>query len=446
MLKRLKHIIKAEVIGRTVLRLSKHLDRRRLRKRQHTKKDSIFGPPLISSADMKELMSLHYLRGETTTRKVAWVTSGAPIEILLALDYHLFYPENHAALCGARKVSTSLIEDSEDFSYSQDICSYVKVNFGGILKNRYPVARIPKPDLILTCNNICQTVLYWYRVIADIYKIPIIVIDTPFVYEKVEPHQVEYVRRQLDESIGIMERVAKKSLSEKRLNQVLLLSKEAVSLWLKILMMAKHRPSPISAFDTFIQMGPIVDLRGEESTIRYYKRLLSELEYRVKNRIGAIRNEKYRLLWDNLPVWFMLREISTTLAKYDTSIIAATFSYAWGELAPLMDESKPLDSIANVYLQVLLNRSTGSKLQTMKRLIDELEIDGVILHSNRSCKPYSLGQIDQRNYIINNLKIPAFLIEADQADGRDFNVNQARMRLEAFIEQLRERRCKEKVQ
>jgi benzoyl-CoA reductase/2-hydroxyglutaryl-CoA dehydratase subunit BcrC/BadD/HgdB len=211
-------------------------------------------------------------------------------------------------------------------------------------------------------------------------------------------------------------------------------------------MMAKHRPSPISAFDTFIQMGPIVDLRGEESTIRYYKRLLSELEYRVKNRIGAIRNEKYRLLWDNLPVWFMLREISTTLAKYDTSIIAATFSYAWGELAPLMDESKPLDSIANVYLQVLLNRSTGSKLQTMKRLIDELEIDGVILHSNRSCKPYSLGQIDQRNYIINNLKIPAFLIEADQADGRDFNVNQTRMRLEAFIEQLRERRCKEKVQ
>lgn len=438
MLKRLKYLLNVDLIGKTFLKINKFVERRKLLKKQKAKKDSIFGPPIICASDMKELMSYHYLKGAYTSKKVAWVTSGAPIEFLLALDYHLFYPENHAALCGARKLSTELIEDSEDFSYSQDICSYVKINFGGILKDKDPIAKIPRPDLILSCNNICQTVLYWYRVIADIYKIPLIVIDTPFIYDKVEPHQLEYVKRQLSKSIETMERVAQRDLKENRLKEVIRYSKEAVSLWLKVLMTAKHRPSPITAFDTFIHMGPIVNLRGEKSTVTYYKRLLTELEYRIKNNIGAIKNEEIRLLWDNLPIWFMLREISTMLAKANTNIIAATFSYAWGELAPLMDERNPIDSIANIYLQVLLNRSTYSKLETFKKLISELEIDGLILHSNRSCKPYSLGQMDQRNHIINELNIPAFLIEADQADSRDFNINQARMRLEAFIEQIKE--------
>lgn len=445
MIKRLKYILKALLIGSTILNIKKILEEIRL-KSKRIKSSSPFGPPLVSSAEMKRLMSLHYLKGSCTYKKVAWVTSGAPIEFLLALDYHLFYPENHAALCGARKCSLSLIEDSEDFSYSQDICSYVKINLGGLLKKKDPVAKIPEPDLILTCNNICQTVLYWYRVIADIYKIPIIVIDTPFIYDSIKGHQIDYVKKQLLNELTVMEKVAGKSLNERRLKEVLRYSKEAVLLWLEILMTARHRPSPITAFDTFIHMGPIVNLRGTKSTVLYYRRLLEELKYRVKYKIGAIKNEEIRLLWDNLPVWFMLREISSLLAKMNTNVVAATFSYAWGELAPLMDEEDPINSIANIYLQVLLNRSTLSKYETLKRLIDELGIDGIILHSNRSCKPYSLGQIDQRNRVISELNIPAFLIEADQADSRDFNLKQAQMRIEAFIEEIKEKKWKERVQ
>ena len=30
----------------------------------------------------------------------AWVTSGAPIEFLIALGYYCLYPENHGAVCG----------------------------------------------------------------------------------------------------------------------------------------------------------------------------------------------------------------------------------------------------------------------------------------------------------------------------------------------------------
>ena len=64
-------------------------------------------PPLRIAPLTKELIGRHYLKGNFANpyRKVAWVTSGAPVEFLKALDFVIIYPENHGALCGtARRV------------------------------------------------------------------------------------------------------------------------------------------------------------------------------------------------------------------------------------------------------------------------------------------------------------------------------------------------------
>ncbi|MDH3819265.1 MAG: 2-hydroxyacyl-CoA dehydratase family protein, partial [Myxococcales bacterium] len=86
-----------------------------------------------------------------------------------------------------------------------------------------------------------------------------------------------------------------------------------------------------------------------------------------------------------------------------------------------------------------LNRSTGHKLDTMKRIANEFELDGVILHSDRSCKPYSLGQIDQRDRLVKTLGVPALLLEADHNDPRDYSDEQGSTRLEAFVEMMEAR-------
>ena len=44
------------------------------------------------------------------------------------------------------------------------------------------LGRLPRPDLLACCTNICQTVLYWYRDLAARLRVPLVVIDTPFVY------------------------------------------------------------------------------------------------------------------------------------------------------------------------------------------------------------------------------------------------------------------------
>jgi benzoyl-CoA reductase/2-hydroxyglutaryl-CoA dehydratase subunit BcrC/BadD/HgdB len=261
-------------------------------------------------------------------------------------------------------------------------------------------------------------------------------IDTPFLYEGPKDYQIDYVRKQLEDLISVAERIAGKNLKYVRLKEALRLGKEASELWLAILNRGQTKPSPLTAFDAFINMGPIVALRGQPETIRFYRGMLKEVDERISGGVGAVKNEKARLLWDNLPIWHRLSWLSRLLAERGVNVVISNYTYGWGELAPLMDPLRPIESMARVYLLPYLNRSAEYKLQSMKTMIKDFDLDGVILHSDRSCKPYSIGQIDQRNELVNGLGIPAMLLEADHNDSRVFSEQQTKNRLEAFVEML----------
>ena len=434
----LDYLLRYQLAGRAGLRIQRWRGEWQA-SRTRPDPDGTLNPPLRSSIRMRELMSRHYLEGRYVSgvRPVAWVTSGAPVEILKALGFFLVYPENHAALCGARRNAEDLSVVAENAGYSRDLCSYARTDLGSLLSGKTPVGRLPPPDLLLCCTNICQTVLYWYRVLADHFGCPLVLVDTPFLYQDAAtPHQVSYVHRQLEEIVPVAEKVARRDFSEEELRRVVGRAKRASDLWMEILDRARHRPSPLTAFDGFVNMGPIVDLRGDQQTIDFYEGMLAELDERMDKGIGAVREERYRVLWDNLPIWYRIGPFSRWLAERGVNIVASTYTHAWGELAEMMDARNPFEALARVYLHPILNRSTGHKLRTIRQMVDDFSIDGVILHSDRSCKPYSLGQIDQRDRLVNEAGVPALLLEADHNDPRSFAEEQAMMRLEAFVEMM----------
>ncbi len=92
--------------------------------------------------------------------------------------------------------------------------------------------------------------------------------------------------------------------------------------------------------------------------------------------------------------------------------------------------------MAKTYVYPILNRGTGHKLKTMEKMVKEFDLDGAILHSDRSCKPYSVGQMDQRLKLLNDLGVAALLLEADHNDPRAFADEQVKSRLKAFVEMM----------
>ena len=55
-------------------------------------------------------------------------------------------------------------------------------------------------------------------------------------------------------------------------------------------------------------------------------------------------------------------------------------------------------------------------------------------HSDRSCKPYSIGQVDLRERLAGELGIRVLLLEADHNDPRSWAAEPGENRLAAFME------------
>ena len=407
------------------------------RKRARRKpRETSFGPPLQCTDRLKELMTVHYFSGRYAdgALPVAWVTSGFPVEILRPLGFHVFYPENHAALCGVQRLVPELSAEVERRGYSQDLCSYARTDIGAAYSGKTPVGRIPRPDLLACCTNICQTVLYWYRCLADHFGVPLVLIDTPFVYGEAAPHHIQYTRDQLEELVALAEEISGRKTAREELEKVVSLAHRAGELWGECLRMGTHQPSPWTGFDGFFHMAPIVSLRGSKDCVAYYEQLLQELQDRAQRGIPGIKNERVRLLWDNLPIWFRIRDLATLLAERGFNLVVATYTNAWAEAGTMVDPADPLGSVAKAYSHVILNRDLPYKLQLMRRLAKEYQATGAILHSDRSCKPYSMGQIDLKNRLAREIGVKSILLEADHADQRAYAAEPAENRLLAFLE------------
>ena len=430
-----------ELAGRVVSPFLSALEgwQRRLRPRRAPSRKggpSPFGPPLEATRKLKELMTAHYLQGRFADGAVpvAWVTSGFPVELLRPLGFHTVYPENHAALCGVRRLVPALSDAAEREGYARDLCSYARTDLGSLLTGETPAGRLPRPDLLACCTNICQTVLYWYRALAARLGVPLVLVDTPYVYGEAPPHHAAYVRAQLEEAVAVAERIAGRRLGPDALRETVRLARDGSRLWGECLETATARPAPWTGFDGFFHIAPIVTLRGTEACNAYYRLLRDELRDRVSRGVGGLRDERHRLLWDNLPIWFAVREVSQLLAARGFNFVCTSYTNAWAEAGSRVDPDDPLGSAGLAYTHVILNQDLPHRLDTLRRLARTYGVDGAVLHSDRSCKPYSIGQVDLKERLADELGLRVLLLEADHNDPRAWSAEQADTRLTAFME------------
>jgi benzoyl-CoA reductase/2-hydroxyglutaryl-CoA dehydratase subunit BcrC/BadD/HgdB len=269
-----------------------------------------------------EIMGRYYLERKALAgeKRVAYVTSGAPVEVLEALDVLTIYPENFGALCGARKVSVELCEIAETAGYAPDLCSYAKGHIAASWKpDRAPLGGLPPPDMLVCCNNICGTVLKWYETLADFYRCPLFLIDVPFQRNpELEPHIINYIACQMEDFIAWSEDQAGKTLDPDRLVDTLKLSREAVTLWTQIREMGRHRPSPINAPELFLAMAPVVVLRGTQSAVDFYRLMKAEAEERHRRRArreGATALGQHRYLVSAVSLLSYIRRTGRLLRR-----------------------------------------------------------------------------------------------------------------------------------
>jgi benzoyl-CoA reductase/2-hydroxyglutaryl-CoA dehydratase subunit BcrC/BadD/HgdB len=104
-----------------------------------------------------------------------------------------------------------------------------------------------------------------------------------------------------------------------------------------------------------------------------------------------------------------------------------------------IDSAQPLKALARAYATIHLNQGLEYKIQKIANMIESYGAHGLMMHSNRSCKPYSLGQYDLKRAVSQATGKPALIIEADHTDSRSYAPAQVEKQIEIFLEIIKGR-------
>ena len=397
----------------------------------------------------KDLMGRYYAEltraAEGGGAKAAYMlVSGNPVELVRAFDLLPVFPEVNALQIAVKKQALPFILKAEDLGYSIDNCAYVKADIGCFFGGRKtPFGTIPLPSLLL-CNYVgCNVYLQWFEHLAEYHPTPVFNLDIPFVRThdgEPRPADVRYVVCQLEDLARLCERITGRALEREKLAKIVAFSAQTGELWSKIKALTKRRPSPFDAFfDSVTLMAPLYCLRGTEECVEYFRTAYTDLCAKAEAGASPLGEERFRIVIEGPPPWPYLRTFRDFFAKWGAVAVASTYSTVGGlwEFGFRHDPERPLESIAQHMLQWnLTNRNFLQRYEQIRRYVEEWQADALVIHSVKSCRLFSAGQGDMREYFTKELGVPTLLVESDLEDPRYYAAAQMKNRIDAFFEAL----------
>jgi len=139
------------------------------------------------------------------------------------------------------------------------------------------------------------------------------------------------------------------------------------------------------------------------------------------------------------PPYPYFRTFRDMFAKWKACTVASTYSTVGGlwEFGARHDPDHPFEAVAlHMLAHNVTNRNYLQRYEQIRRYLEDWNADGLIIHFVKSCRLFSAGQGDMRDYVTKTLGIPTLYIESDLEDPRYFSEAQTRNRVDAFFEAL----------
>lgn len=391
--------------------------------------------PNSAAYKLNKIVARHYkevTEAKERGEKIGWCASNFPQEIFQTLGIKVCYPENQAAAIAARGGGERMCSESEAEGYSNDICAYARISLAYMKAKDIPEQNMPQPDFVLCCNNICNCMIKWYENIAKELNIPMILIDIPFNPDyEVSQEQIEYVSGQFRAAIKQLEEITGKKWDEERFKEVCAISNRTSRAWLEATSYTKYDPSPLNGFDLLNHMAVAVCARGTVEAAEAFETLLKEYAQAVKDGTSTYRGEqKYRIMFEGIACWPHLKATAKGLRDRGMNMVATIYADAFGLLYD--DFEGMIRCYCSVPNSVNLEKARDNRVDIVKRT----NAEGLLVHTNRSCKLWSGFMYEMSNQIGQECNIPVVSFDGDQADPRNFSEAQYNTRLDGLMETM----------
>ena len=404
---------------------------------------------------------------------VAWsmLDFGFYPPILNALDIDAVYPENYGTVCASSGVATPFLERSESEGFPTHLCGYAQNCYGysakmfhdldGQIPPEAPQGGMPKPIVLLASGAACDARFKWFQALGRYLDAPVWALESPrpqakeSLIEGAHQRELAFLEKELREFITFMERLVGKKMDWDKFAEDISASQEMDAVWYGITdELRVARPCPMHSRDHFSAMNS--SLFRAKDPVRV-KKLYQDMYDEVKGRVergeaGINRPEKYRVAFFGLAPWHALG-LFDRLAERGWNFVREDY-HSPSPMPHLADVKDPLEKLiryrhrgtrhqveeefppeeAEQVITEIVEKGHSSKLSA--RVARKYRLDGVIFHSNMTCRTMSGNQNNRQKNLLDAYKVPSLIIEGDIVDARLFDMEGTMRRCEAFEETM----------
>jgi benzoyl-CoA reductase subunit B len=377
--------------------------------------------------------------------------------ILKAMDVELVYPENYGAVSAAFGTAQAYLERSDSDGFPSHMCGYARNCFGyaarmkdlGEIPPEAPMGGMAKPVLLVSSGALCDARIKWFQALGRYLDAPVWAVELPHLglqesqMEGAYQQVINFMVDELKEFVSFLERLLGKKMDWDKLDEI---SKDLIEInriWYEINELRKARPCPMHSRDFWTCMNASLYPTGDPKvSLKLYQDMYDEIKERVENKIGAVADEKYRMVFAELPPWHDLR-IFDELAERGWNFVVESWAYHPPKPIDYSGISDPLERIATQTYQWL----TGSFKDAFEKgeymgyfaypyleFARDYQCDGALLHPLLSCRTATNHLILVQDRLLNTLKVPSLIAEGDIVDLKLFNHAETMRRAEAFEE------------
>ena len=356
-------------------------------------------------------------------RSYIWTSMVMPPEMFHAMG---LLPVNSELIAGwhaSLGLSREALVRAEAEGFSVGLCSYHKTAIGALLDGW-----LPPPAACVVSSNICDGAMKMSEFVRDRWRAEYFLLDLP---HEQGPDAEDYVVGQLKAMAGFLADVTGRRLDEGRLAQACRLSNAARESWL-----AAHRlrqeavlmPGSLGMRNLF----GTTFLFGSPAAVEVSEALHAELHRRRETGWAPETPPRCRLLWIHFAPLYRNSFLDYLENGLGAAIVVDITNHVWWDA---LDPQDPYRSLARKALGHYYLGGPAERVSVYQGLARRFGVDGAVHFLHAGCRAIP-GAVHLVKDALAAVGVPLLELHGDCIDSRGFSDEQARTRLEAFIEMM----------
>ena len=364
--------------------------------------------------------------------------------IMKAMDIEITYPENYGAVCAAFGAAPEFLDRSEAEGFPGHMCGYARNCIGytakmkelGEIPQGAPMGGMARPLFLLCSGALCDARVKWFQALGRYLDAPVWMMEIPHpgveesMMEGAKEQAIKFIVRELKEFVLFLERLVGRKMDWDKLGEITDDLIEINRVWYEINEMRKARPCPMHSRDFWSCMNASLYPAGDTKlSLKLYQDMYDEVKKRVEDKTCSVAEEKYRILFGELPPWHDLK-IFDELAERGWNFVIESWAY---QAPKPMDYSRindPLERIATQCYQWI----TGYFEDALKakeymgyfsypylEWARTYQCDGAFFHPLLTCRTATNHLILAQDRLLTKLKVPSMIAEGDIVDTKLFD-------------------------